>query len=288
MQEIVETGPEPVYTTKRIFQTRNARFIDDAPLFSAIGALIAAEGTDEFPIELAAFLRTITPYDFTVIFGYRGTAQPIDLFDDFPARKRAVFVTDYQAGPYLLDPFCLAATKPVAPALYRMRDLAPDRFYRGEYFRSYYIQTGLAEEIGFFVDTGRGTMVIVSLMRAKKPFSSREFAALAQAAPVVDAAVARQWRTLAETFDRPVEAGGHGSRDEIEHELPALRRGPAYGARTGGGGIYAQGPFGRSARPGARHLAGNSTHSPAQRLRQARHFLAGRAFRRFIATLART
>lgn len=188
----------------------------DAPLFSAIGALIAAEGTDEFPIQLAAFLRTITPYDFTVIFGYRGTAQPIDLFDDFPARKRAVFVTDYQAGPYLLDPFCLAATKPVAPALYRMRDLAPDRFYRGEYFRSYYIQTGLAEEIGFFVDTGRGTMVIVSLMRAKKPFSSREFAALAQAAPVVDAAVARQWRTLAETFDRPVEAGGHGSRDEIE------------------------------------------------------------------------
>ncbi|WP_413870208.1 response regulator transcription factor [Albidovulum sp.] len=187
----------------------------ESPLLSAIGALIAAEGTDEFPIRLAAFLRTITPYDFTVIFGYRGTARPIDLFDDFPARKRAVFVTDYQAGPYLLDPFCLAATRPVAPALYRMRDLAPDRFYQGEYFRSYYIQTGLAEEIGFFVDTGRGTMVVVSLMRAKKPFSSRDFAALAQAAPVVEAAVARHWRTLAETFDRPAGAEEEGSRGEI-------------------------------------------------------------------------
>ncbi len=187
-------------------------------LLAAIGALIAAEGTDAFPARLAAFLRTITPYDFTVVFGYRGTAQPVDLFDDFPARKRAVFVTDYQAGPYLLDPFYLAATKPVAPGLYRMRDLAPDRFYQGEYFRSYYIQTGLAEEIAYFVDTGRGAMAVVSLMRATKPFSAREFAALAQAAPVVEATVARNWRDLAAAFDR-TSAPGERSPGQVERSF---------------------------------------------------------------------
>lgn len=191
----------------------------ETSLLAAIGALIAAEGTETFPARLSAFLRAVTPYDFTVIFGYRGTAQPIDLFDDFPARKRAVFVTDYQAGPYLLDPFYLAATRPVAPGLYRMRDLAPDRFYQGEYFRSYYIQTGLAEEIGHFVDTGQGTMVVVSLMRATKPFSSREFAALAQAAPVVQAAVARNWRDLAAAFDRPAAPGGDRSPGQVERSF---------------------------------------------------------------------
>jgi DNA-binding CsgD family transcriptional regulator len=185
-------------------------------LLPQIGALIAAEATPDFPRCLAAFLRAITPYDFTVVFGYRGASQPIDLFDDFPAAKRAVFVTDYQAGPYLLDPFYLAATRPVAPRLYRMRDLAPDRFYQGEYFRNYYVQTGLAEEIGFFVDTGQGAMVVVSLMRASKPFSAREFAALAEAAPVVEAAVARNWRGLAERFDRPAAAGSEGSTGQIE------------------------------------------------------------------------
>ncbi len=191
----------------------------ETSLFSAIGALMAAEGTEAFPARLAAFLRTIAPYDFTVIFGYRGAAQPIDLFDDFPAGKRAVFVTDYQAGPYLLDPFYLAATKPVAPALYRLRDLAPDRFYQGEYFRSYYIQTGLAEEIGFFIDTGRNTMVVVSLMRSKKPFSSREFTALARAMPVVEAAAARNWQSLAEAFDRPPARGGERSPGQVERSF---------------------------------------------------------------------
>lgn len=188
-------------------------------LLSHVGALIAAESTPAFPQRLGNFLRAITPYDFTVIFGYRGAARPLDLHDDFPAAKRAVFVTDYQAGPYLLDPFYLAATKPVAPALYRMRDLAPDRFYQGEYFRSYYVQTGLAEEIGFFVATGRGTMVVVSLMRAEKSFSSREFAALAQAAPVVEAAVARHWRGLADAFDRPATHGRDGSAGPVEQSF---------------------------------------------------------------------
>ncbi|MDW4547839.1 LuxR C-terminal-related transcriptional regulator [Defluviimonas sp. D31] len=168
--------------------------------FERIGRMIAAEGTPDFPGCLADFLRTVAPYDFTVIFSYGGAARPLDLFDDFPREKRAVFVTDYQAGPYMLDPFFLAATKPVAPGLYRMRDLAPDRFYQGEYFRSYYVQTGLAEEIGFFIDTGRGAVVVVSLMRARKVFSAKEFAAIQSAWPIVEAACARHWADVADRF----------------------------------------------------------------------------------------
>ena len=96
------------------------------------------------------------------MFGYRGIDPPIDIFDDFPTGKRKVFVTDYQAGPYLLDPFYQAAVRPVAPGLHRLRDMAPDRFYQGEYFRNYYVRTGLAEEIAYFVDLKRARVAEAS------------------------------------------------------------------------------------------------------------------------------
>ncbi|MDG4951581.1 hypothetical protein NLM59_11685, partial [Weeksellaceae bacterium KMM 9724] len=75
----------------------------------------------------------------------------------------------YQEGPYLLDPFFLAATTSIPPGLHRLKEIAPDRFYQGEYYRNYYVQTGLAEEIGFLVGLPGDTMVVISLMRASKP-----------------------------------------------------------------------------------------------------------------------
>jgi hypothetical protein len=117
------------------------------PYWALAAAAVAALDSPILPRALAELLRQVAPFSFTVMFGYRGTDQPIDLYNDFPPGKRKIFVSDYQAGPYMLDPFFLAASRSVAPGLYRLRDLAPDRFYQGEYFRSYYVQTGLAEEI---------------------------------------------------------------------------------------------------------------------------------------------
>jgi len=166
-----------------------------------------------FAPSLARALRQVAPYDYTVIFGYRGADRPVDLYDDFGTDKRDIFVTVYQAGPYLLDPFFHASRNEVAPGLYRMRDLAPDRFYQSEYYRSYYVQTGLTEEIGFFLATDDGARVVISLMRAghSPAFVTREMTRLHAVAPVVIAAAERNWRGLARRFenapeDRTVEA----------------------------------------------------------------------------------
>lgn len=167
--------------------------MDRAEHARALAAAVAALETPAFPPALALVLRGAVDYSFTVAFGYRGSDRPADLFDDFPAERRAVFVTEYQAGPYLLDPFYHAATRPVADGLYRMRDLAPDRFYQGEYFRSYYARTGLAEEIGFFTGIGDGATVVLSLMRAERSFSGREIALLRDIGPVVQALIRRHW-----------------------------------------------------------------------------------------------
>jgi DNA-binding CsgD family transcriptional regulator len=164
------------------------------------GAVVAALDTPALPRSLADLLRQVAPFTYTVMFGYLGTARPVDLYDDFPGGKRQIFVTDYQAGPYLLDPFYQATVWPVAPGLYRLRELAPDRFYQGEYFRSYYVQTGLAEEIAFFVDLPHRATLVLSLMRADRTFSQKEFHALGAMFPLVAAVARRHWAGLSQRF----------------------------------------------------------------------------------------
>jgi DNA-binding CsgD family transcriptional regulator len=166
----------------------------------ATGQLISNIGEDNFANCLSNALREVTPFDFTVVFGYLGSAQPFDLYDDFPRVKKKIFVEDYQEGPYLLDPFYLASTKPIESGLYRLRDLAPDRFYQSEYFRNYYVQTGLTEEIAFFANLPDKAVVIVSLMRTKKSFTAKEVRDLGRYLPVVLAACHKNWFDLASKF----------------------------------------------------------------------------------------
>ena len=166
----------------------------------ATGQLISSVGEETFAACLSNALKEIVPFDYTVVYGYLDSAQPVDLYDDFPRGKGKIFVEDYLEGPYLLDPFYLASTKPVDSGLYRLRDLAPDRFYQSEYFRSYYVQTGLAEEIGFCINLPDKAVVIVSLMRASKSFTAKEMRDLRRYIPVVIAACHKHWFDLASKF----------------------------------------------------------------------------------------
>jgi len=155
------------------------------------------------PLILSKALKSIVEFDFTVIFGCVGNARPLALFDDFPPDRRMMHVDDYLEGPYLLDPFYLAAIGNVDPGLWRLSEIAPDRFYQGEYFRSYYARTGLAEEIGFLVRVHENLTIIASLMRKTRKFSKAEMKTLKAVWPVVDAACRRHWReTATEATDK--------------------------------------------------------------------------------------
>ena len=188
-----------------------------------------------FAQSLSKGLNSIVGYDYTVIFGYVGTAKPLALYDDFSPERRVLHVDQYVEGPYLLDPFFLASTGKVEPGLWRLSDIAPDRFYQGEYFRSYYAQTGLAEEIGFFVTIHENLSIVVSLMRKTKRFSKSEFKALQAAWPVVEAACQRNWAhtagdtaqvtpALEEKIELAFQSIGEGiltprEREVVEHTL---------------------------------------------------------------------
>jgi DNA-binding CsgD family transcriptional regulator len=187
----------------------------------AAGRIVETIGTPQFPAALADGLRQVAPYDFTVIFGYVGSARPLDLYDDFPPDRRRLHVEQYLEGPYLLDPFFLASLDLSEPGLWRLREIAPDRFYQGEYYRSYYAQTGLAEEIGYLVQVNSGLVLVISLMRKEKRFSNAELRALKSVWPIVDAACRKTWQDL------PVEHGAQsdGMEERIESAFLSVGEG---------------------------------------------------------------
>lgn len=172
--------------------------LDSRDWYEKVAAVIAAEDTDRLPATLVQALRCVVPFDFSVFFAYRGAERPICVYDTFTPRQRIIFVTDYQEGPYLLDPFYQVCAERIQPGLYRLRDIAPDRFYHSEYHRSYYRRTGLAEEIGFVIALPGDMRLVISLMRAgtSAPFSDRDIGKLRRVEPIVHAVAFRNWRNL--------------------------------------------------------------------------------------------
>lgn len=155
-----------------------------------------AVGTSSFARTLADGLRSVMPYDFTVIFGYIGKERPLALFDDFTPARRKLHVDDYLEGPYLIDPFFLASIGDTPQGIRRLKDIAPDRFYQGEYYRSYYAQTGLAEEVGYLINVDAELQIVVSLMRTEKKFSKTEMRVLSEIQPIVEAVCRHHWASV--------------------------------------------------------------------------------------------
>lgn len=190
--------------------------IGDKAWNDSLAATISAIGTADFAGLLIEALKHVAPFDYSVIFAYCGSARPIDLYDSFPAAKRRIFVDDYQAGPYLLDPLFIARPEAWGPGPHRVADLAPDRFPQSQYFQSYYVQTGLSEEIAFFARINHETRVVISLMRdaARLPaFATRDRKRLASVSGLVAAASVQNWKDIEDHFsgsrrDREVAEAG--------------------------------------------------------------------------------
>jgi len=181
----------------------------------ALSQTLSHLGTAKFPVDLVTALHLVGSFDYCVMFGYAGSRSPVDLYDDFGPSRRGVFVDDYQSGPYLLDPFYHAASQRISEGLYRLRELAPDRFYQSEYYRSYYVQTGLAEEIGFVVHPNQWATIVISLMRGghRTAFPSREIRHLRAVGPIVIELARKNWRDF----------GAHQSREVRPPDTAAIR-----------------------------------------------------------------
>ena len=186
---------------------------------------IDAIGAEDFPLRLVEVLKSLTEIDNVVVFAYYQSEKPLCLFHTFSTENRVIFVDDYLKGPYLLDPFFKACARQIDSGLYRLRDIAPDRFYQSEYHRSYYVRTGLAEEICFTFYLQHGVAVVVSLMRSGESsrYSARQFRLLESVAPIVISLAQRHWQDVPEQFDAGNTANStHDERSLIEDTVSTL------------------------------------------------------------------
>ncbi|MBO9127173.1 MULTISPECIES: helix-turn-helix transcriptional regulator [unclassified Rhizobium] len=171
----------------------------------------------EFGETFRQMMASLVRFDYVVVFAYRGKERPIDLYSTFDPKEHIIFVTLYQAGPYLLDPFYHTA-RARRSGVFRMRELVPDRFFSSEYYRTYYVQTGLAEEIGFFVEQDDDITVVLSLMRreATGVFPPAEIALLKKAEPLVTRLTQHYFAGLAERFDGQAQSSKRRTRKRGE------------------------------------------------------------------------
>jgi len=191
----------------------------------SLGECIDSLYVNTFSEKLDKALRTITDYDYSVTFAYHLDERPICLHHNFSPTNRILYVDDYLKGPYLLDPFFKACSRKVYPGLYRLGDIAPDRFYQSEYYRSYYVQTGLSEEISYTLYPVDNVAVVISLMRTAKNsrFSAREFKLLQRVFPIVEGLSKHHWQSLSQRFEGATQNAQVGLRQtNIEDTVSAL------------------------------------------------------------------
>lgn len=192
------------------------RLLSQPEWFAALGELLSKVGTHDFPGTFAATVRRLAPFDYTVSFAYSGPGKPICLHHTFGPKQFDIHVREYEIGPYLLDPFYKATANGIRSGLYRLADLAPDQFYKSEYYKSYYVQTGPVDEIAFLVPGKDNWIIATSLMRApgRPAFSAHDLRTLRAVEPLVRRIAEGHWRT-----DERLKAAS-----SVEDEKEVLRR----------------------------------------------------------------
>lgn len=137
----------------------------------------------------------ITPFDMSMLFGYRGRGKPLSLHQNIDTAINHIIVDNYLKGPYLLDPFFEAIQSSEPGALLVMQDLAPDQFKKSAYFHQHYALTGIHDEVGFVFAAADDITAVLSLTRAQGSprFRRGDIRRLADAAPLIAALATQHW-----------------------------------------------------------------------------------------------
>lgn len=170
----------------------------EAALATAIGSL----GTPDFAACLDRWLKALVPSDNTIVLAYRGDQRPIMLYKRAAAPEVYAEFDRYLEAVYLLDPFYQAHLDRIPAGFHRLSDLVPENFKRSAYYRSYYRQTTLIDEVVGFAYTRGGCTLNICLGKdwtSNRPFTQRELTRLVAHEAVVRALMERNWAQLEAT-----------------------------------------------------------------------------------------
>ena len=185
-----------------------------------LGHAMSCAGTPEGPDAIAAFVGNVVPNNVTAVFAWQAGRRPRHMHENYDARRKQVANQIYMKGAYLLDPFFVASQNIESDCVLRLRDVQTDKFRQSEYYRSYYVSTGLIDEIAFYAKCENDTFLAISIgrYRGAQKFSQRDYGRACFFLPVVAALVRRQWLDEVEGDS----TGAHQTTHDAALPLPQL------------------------------------------------------------------
>lgn len=165
---------------------------DTEQKLTALATLVAdclpVLGSDAFAAALVRGLRGLVPIDDATLLFYARGDLPVVVYRENPEARGEESMERFVAGAFLLDPFYQAAAEHRRFGLFRLRDLAPERFVESEYYRSWFRNCGFSDECGFVVEVGSDAFVNVALGRlGRARFTDAQARTLRSVRPTVDA-----------------------------------------------------------------------------------------------------
>lgn len=157
--------------------------------------------TADFPNLLNIWLQSCLAYDNITILAYFQNQRPVSmLIESCQPKVHENMNQVYLAGAYLLDPFYDLHINNASAGVYRLSDIAPDKFRRNQYFLEYYGNTTMVDEFAFISYPSPGISLHVCLGRdsnSNKRFTARDLANAHQIAPLVTSLTVAHWKNLA-------------------------------------------------------------------------------------------
>ncbi len=177
---------------------------------AASAAIVAQLGAPQFPQLLVAAAALLVGFEYSVIFVYRGKANPVCIYDSLAAPLSRAGLLNYTQSTYVLNPFYAAYLSGLKSGAYRMRDVAPDGFFEHPTFANRQARRMSAEEVGYLTDgwpAGREELCIalelphgecaeisLSQQSAHGGFADDAVDRLAPVIPFFEAAFRHYWR----------------------------------------------------------------------------------------------
>ncbi|CAH1043100.1 helix-turn-helix transcriptional regulator [Halomonas sp. TD01] len=180
--------------------------VGSAAWHKQLASLVRSAGNRDFPARLEMVLRAIAGFDTILINTYKGRRRPLLIHDDYPSENRQQAIDRYLSGAYLLDPFFTAIDGGLDSGVYRLRELAPDRFESSDYYAHYYRSLGLADEVGLFACVGEDVLMVVSLgFQKDAPLKRRSLQVLKNVAPLIETLLMEFWKWQGMLFQQTLE-----------------------------------------------------------------------------------
>ncbi len=148
---------------------------------------------------LASGCLALLPADAVFAAIYSKSMKPVSIYEDVPKKNRSDVIETYFKGAYLLDPFYRAGVDGVDAGLYHVTEIGPPGFEKSEFYKRYYQQSGIGDEIGFLSYLDDGCFANFSLVKLDNSdtFDDEDVDKLRLAQSVVHSVLANYWREKA-------------------------------------------------------------------------------------------